>query len=305
MNKNNKALFDRLNQAAPMLAAIGSELSFTKAAEQLNIQQSAVSHRVRSLEQMLDTTLFERTTRSLKLTEAGKIICQAATDSISIWPQAIKKLKHLEESERIKLSVSSSVAMKWLIPLLSAKDKDIPDISLQIEDQTVDFEDSQNDVALRFGRGPYPGLHSVRLVPCSLQAVASPLIANILSNEQTWEKDKVQLISDSTAEQENSDFNWANYFSHNTTSALMGCKQSYEFERSDLVLIAAANGLGVALGRTLLIEQDLKAGFLKPIGPALKMDASYWLVCKPSFAETKRHALLLQWLRKQISNTIE
>ena len=76
MNRNKT--ISKLAQASPMLAAIGEELSFTKAAERLNVDQSAVSHRAKSLEEALGHTLFDRTTRQLRLTEIGEILCHAA-----------------------------------------------------------------------------------------------------------------------------------------------------------------------------------------------------------------------------------
>ncbi|MEH6534687.1 MAG: LysR family transcriptional regulator, partial [Photobacterium frigidiphilum] len=79
----------RLAQASPLLAAIGEEKSFTKAAERLNVQQSAISHRIRSIEESLELTLFERTTRSFRLTEAGEILCSAAMQSMSAWQPAL------------------------------------------------------------------------------------------------------------------------------------------------------------------------------------------------------------------------
>ncbi|WP_417625336.1 LysR substrate-binding domain-containing protein [Paremcibacter congregatus] len=71
------------------------------------------------------------------------------------------------------------------------------------------------------------------------------------------------------------------------------------FDRADLVLQAAIKGMGIALGRTLLIDGDIAQGFLKPVRPAIPMKSAYWLACSPEFANTERHATLLVWLKRE------
>lgn len=306
MNKHQKKLLVRLNQAAPLLVAISEELSFTKAAERLNVQQSAVSHRVRALEQSLGVTLFERTTRKLKHTEAGLIVCQAATTSLAIWPQALDKLASLHTAEQIKLSLPSSLAMKWLIPILGHADSRGLDISLNVSDEHVNFDHENIDAAIRFGIGPYPGLHSVRLSHCKLQPVASPNVISTIGQDidSFVINDEVSLLADHTGEADNTSFDWQSYLTGIGLNDDSLTNISYQFGRADLMLQAAINGLGIGLGRTLLIEQDLESGFLKKMGPSVKIKAGYWLVCKPSFAETKRYEKIYGWLKEEIHHTL-
>jgi LysR family glycine cleavage system transcriptional activator len=105
----NKAI-TKLTQASPMLAAIGEELSFTKAAERLNVDQSAVSHRAKSLEDALGYTLFDRTTRSLRLTEIGEILCVAASDTVDKWGTALDK-RVSYPAYPLKLNCSTFIAI--------------------------------------------------------------------------------------------------------------------------------------------------------------------------------------------------
>ncbi|MCK6264629.1 LysR family transcriptional regulator [Vibrio sp. ZSDE26] len=306
MNNNEEKLLIRLSQAAPMLAAIGEELSFTKAADTLNIQQSAVSHRVRSLEQALGITLFERTTRKLVPTEAGLVLCRAAKESQSIWPKALDNLRDLQSNAQIKLSLSSSLAMKWMIPILRHSYSHDLNISLNVSDKPVNFDHEPIDVAIRFGIGPYPGLHSTRLSRCTLQPVASPKLI------RTFEQDvksvvvshETMLLGDRLGEKDQTQFDWTNYFEGSTYDVEVSDLSVHRFDRADLMLQAAVNGIGVALGRTLLIEQDIKSGFLEKVGPAVTIQSGYWLVCKPSFAESQRYESLCHWLKEEIKQTI-
>ncbi|MGF1695402.1 LysR family transcriptional regulator [Vibrio lamellibrachiae] len=305
MNDNQEKLLIRLSQAAPMLAAIGEELSFTKAADTLNIQQSAVSHRVRSLEQALGVTLFERTTRKLVPTEAGLVLCHAAKKSQSIWPKALDKLSELQSTAQIKLSLSSSLAMKWMIPILShAQSHDI-NISLNVSDEPVNFDHEPIDVAIRFGTGPYPGLHSTRLSRCSLQPVVSPALMSTFEEdvESLFIGSDTTLLGDRLGEKDRTQFDWKSYFEGTSYDGDVSKLPTHQFDRADLMLQAAINGIGIALGRTLLIEQDIQSGFLKKVGPPVAIQSGYWLVCKPSFAEGQRFESLYQWLKEEIKRT--
>ncbi|MGX9522552.1 LysR family transcriptional regulator [Vibrio mediterranei] len=298
MNRQEDKLINKLSNAAPLLAAISEELSFTRAAEKLNVQQSAVSHRIRVLEQALGYTLFERTTRTLKLTVAGKIICGAASNSLDIWPQALQKLRNMHTEKELRLSTSSSLALKWLIPCLNNRNTSDFDITLHVSDTLNNFELGNIDVAIRFGTGPYPGLYAKRLSRCHVQPVISPRLLSKTNHVGCNEITAYTLLYDRTAEKETNGFSWSHYFGGHSKE--QSNQSILKFDRSDLTLQAAINGLGIALGRTLLIEQDIKAGFLQPIGKPRPIDACYWLVCKPTFAETEQYSALVLWLKEQI-----
>lgn len=303
MNNDQEKLTHRLTQAAPMLAVIAQEVSFTKAAEILGVQQSAVSHRVRSLEKALGLSLFERTTRQLKPTPAGDIVCKAAVQAVALWPQALKQLEQLNISQQVRLSVSSSLAMKWLIPLLAHRSHDDVDVALTVQDDHADFASGMVDAAIRYGAGPYPGLHAVRLCHSQLQPVANPSLAASIKHIKDLADDALELLEDRRGKDDGTGFNWREYFMHLDT-AYSTKQHRYQFDRADLMLQGAINGMGIGLGRTLLIEQDLNAGFIETVGPAVKLQTGYWLVCPASFAQTDRYRDLLRWLKAQIKATL-
>ncbi|NHI01691.1 LysR substrate-binding domain-containing protein [Oceanimonas sp. MB9] len=299
MNNTDNPLLNRLTQAAPLLAVIGKELSFTKAAEILGIQQSAVSHRVRSLEEALGLRLFDRTTRRLSPTPAGRIVCEAAAQAVAIWPQALARLSRLHTGSHVQLSVASSLAMKWLIPLLNRSAEYGVEVAINVQDELSSFDHDTIDAAIRFGTGPYPGLHAVHLCHAQLQPVVSPHLTKHHGSLAWLASRELPLLSDRRGEQDSTDFSWHHYFAQQGMTAPATSEQ-HRFDRADLMLQAAINGMGIGLGRTLLIEQDLDSGFLRKIGPALALKSSYWLVCKPGFAQTERHAHLRRWLTAQV-----
>ena len=293
----------KLVQASPMLATIAEELSFTKAAERLNVDQSAVSHRTKSLEGALGHSLFDRTTRQLRLTEIGEILCHAAIDTNARWDTALDKLERSRSTNLIRLSLSSSLAMKWLIPALPNAQAINLNISIDVKEETVDFLTNEADAAIRFGHGPYPGLHSSHLCHCWIQPVASSIYlgdrasdASLLANPETT------FLADRAGEIDKTDFSWNYYFS-NIGSVKDDFKPDYQFDRADLMLQAVIGGMGVGLGRSLLVEGDVEAGYLNAVGSSIRMRSGYWLVCSSSFAETNRFERLHDWLKSEIQTT--
>jgi len=295
----------KLVNASPMLAAIGEEMSFTRAAERLNVDQSAVSHRTRSLEDALGHSLFDRTTRQLRLTEIGEILCHAAEDAMSRWDIALDKLERSRSTNLIQLSLPSSLAMKWLIPALpNAQAKEL-NISIGVEENIVNFQANEADAAIRFGQGPFPGLHSTHLSHSWIQPVVSSIYlgdracdATLLANPETT------FLADRRGEIDATDFSWDYYFS-NIGAVKDGFKPHYHFDRADLMLQAVIGGMGVGLGRTLLVEGDVEAGYLKAVGTSVRMRSGYWLVCSSSFAETNRFERLRDWLKSEVQTTVQ
>tara|TARA_R110002110_G_scaffold295616_6_gene509651 strand:- start:4659 stop:5588 length:930 start_codon:yes stop_codon:yes gene_type:complete len=303
MNNADSALPEKLSQATALLAAIARDGSFSKAAERLGVHQSAISHRVRGLEEALGMPLFERTTRKLSLTDAGEILCAAATRSMAEWEAAVDQLRRNRDSDVIRLSLPSSLAMKWLLPALPRAAGAGLDIAIDVADGLVDFSRRQADAAIRFGPGPYPGLHATRLSSCHLQPVAAAGfdaggrdIAGLVAAQG------VIFLGDRRGEADDTGFSWKGWFT-GTGLTMTDFTPGQTFDRADLMLQAAIAGAGIGLGRSLLIEADIRAGFLQPLGKAVPMRSAYWLVCTPAFAATERHARLLKWLKQEVERT--
>jgi LysR family glycine cleavage system transcriptional activator len=289
-------LIAKVNQMAPVLAAIASTQSFSRAAEQLGVHQSAISHRVTLLEDALGFALFERTTRKIALTEYGRILCDCATEALTNWETAFDRLEKFKTRGVMRLSVSSSLAMKWVLPHLADAQNIGLEIALDVNDRPVDFKAGTIDAAIRFGLGPYPGLHSTLLKKAEIVPVASP---GMCGENQTLDDlaalPDITFLKDALGEADETDFSWT-YYQNAAGLAFDTTARKLAFDRADLVLQAAINGMGIGLGRTLLIEGDIAQGFLKPVGPAVAMKSAYWLVCSPDFAATERYDRLKKWL---------
>ena len=287
-------------QSAPYLSAVAATGSFTKAAELLGLHQTAVSHRIKSLEDQLGVRLFDRTTRSVRQTAAGRILCDAAASTMVDFEQALDRLRLRAESGRIRLTLPSSLATKWLFPALSRARVEGLEISVEVGDDLEDFREREVDAAIRYGVGPYAGLHSVRLAPSFLQPVVGqsyrPDLRDIRDEASLRE---LHLLEDRRGARDGTGFSWRDYF------AGLGLNDravhiDQMFDRADLMLQAAVSGLGIGLGRTLLIEQDVEAGYLRPVGPPILSRAATWLVCPTPFARTQQFQRLRDWLLSEV-----
>jgi LysR family glycine cleavage system transcriptional activator len=299
MNNPNRKQ-DAALQAAPYLAAVAATGSFTKAAERLGIHQTAVSHRIRALEEQLDLRLFDRTTRSVRLTEAGRILCEAAAAATASFELALDRLNLRAASGRIRLALPSSLATKWLFPALPRARAEGLEISVEVGDDLEDFRTTELDAAIRYGIGPYPGLHCVRLAASFLQPVASHGYRPELRDFRDAVSPRdLAFLEDRRGARDGTGYSWRDYF------AGLGMDDrdlpiDQMFDRADLMLQAAVSGMGIGLGRTLLIEQDLDAGYLRPIGPQLLSRAATWLVCPPAFAHERAFRQLRDWLLSEV-----
>ena len=291
---------DAAIQAAPYLAAVAATGSFTKAAEILGIHQTAVSHRIRALEEQLGLRLFDRTTRSVRQTEAGRVLCEAAVSATASFELALERLNLRSGSGRIRLALPSSLATKWLFPALPrARDEGL-EISLEVGDEIGDFRTTELDAAIRYGIGPYPGLHCVRLAASFLQPVASHAYRPELRDFRDAVSPRdLAFLEDRRGARDGTGYSWRDYFAGLGMDD-RGVQIDQLFDRADLMLQAAVSGMGVGLGRTLLIEQDLEAGYLRPFGPQLLSRAATWLVCPPAFAHEPEFRRLRDWLLSEV-----
>ena len=292
---NNKT--EKVLQSAPHVVAVYDTLSFTRAAERLNVQQSAVSHRIKQLEAQLGYDLFERTTRRLQPTGAGRELAGALEQAVTMISRSIDKIDAGRRSGAIRLSVPSSLAMKWLIPNLESARQAEVDVSLHAQDNVVDLAAGEADAAIRFGRLPATGLHALKLCNVWLRPVASP--AYLRGIGDPWSG---QFIGDRRGEADDTGFSWQAWSTAAGMPPPPRDRITY-FDRADLMLQAAISGAGVGLGRALIVEADVEAGFLRYVGDEVRLDTAYWLVATREVAQTPAFQNLSRWLKREVVRT--
>ncbi|TQV72617.1 LysR family transcriptional regulator [Exilibacterium tricleocarpae] len=289
----------RVQQCSAQIAAVLASGSFSKAAELLGLHQSAVSHRVKALEAALGYRLFERTTRQLRPTRAGQLLGTAAAAALAEVTAILEQIEADREGAALRVSALASVTMKWLIPRLGPDSGCDLQISLYAQDQVVDLLGGEADVALRFSAEPPAGLYAQRLTHCWLRPVASPsYIETHRLNRQQPQLAGLHLLADRGDEVLTDQYGWQAWGAAHGFAPDSAASVTY-FDRADLMLQAAIAGSGVALGRTLLVEDDIERGFLVYLGAELPVAFSYWIICTYETAETRSFQALARWLVQQ------
>src|SRR3984957_14102281 len=158
--------------------AAARHLSFTAAATELNVTQTAISHQIRRLEAELGIRLFVRQNRSLALTAEARDYLPGIRAAFNDLRLATDRLTRKENDRVLTVSTLASLAAKWLLPRLSTFQQAHPGIDVRITTSTslVDFKSGDVDAAIRYGRGQWPGLRADWLMADQLFPVCSPAL---------------------------------------------------------------------------------------------------------------------------------
>ncbi len=291
-------------KALPDFEAAARHLSFTKAALELNVTHGAVSRQVKALEDALGVKLFRRLNRALRLTDEGQAYARTVRELLERLKEASERLRTREEKGGLTVSTTFSFTNKWLMPRLvrfRARHPEI-DVRLQANDQLVDFARENVDLVIRYGRGRYPGLMAERLIADDYVPVSSPTLlrgphplrkpADLKHHTLLHEENALRL----DAQGEATEVGWAMWLKAARVEGVDASRGPI-FSHSSMVLQAAINGEGVALGRTALIAEDLAAGRLvKPFELLLKVPLAYYIVAPPRALERPKVRAFRDWL---------
>jgi len=274
-------------QSLPPLSALRSFeavarlLSFSKAAVELHVTPGAVSQQITSLESLLGTRLFDRTRRSVALTDAAMRMLPDIQAGLEMLARAIGRKASPAGERTLAISVTPSFASKWLLPRLPAFYEQHPNIDLRISATVglADFKRDKIDLAIRLGHGRYPGLNAEPLFTDALTPFCSP---DLLKRKGPLKKPddlrKHRLIHDTSIPgggEHGAWEQWLRLAGASNVPAHRGAK----FTLAELAMQAAIDGAGVVLGRVVLAEVDVAAGRLvRPFQIALPLDVSYFLV---------------------------
>ncbi|KFC73927.1 Transcriptional regulator [Bosea sp. LC85] len=247
--------------------------SFSAAADTLNLTHGAISRQVAKLEHWLGTRLFARQARGVALTPEGQRLMQRTQEAFALIADTSDRWTEPRGAAVVRFSAIPSVCSLWLMPRMKRLESGEPDlrIVLQIDHRRVDLESEGIDLAIRCGRGGAPGRISVQLFEEWCFPIASPELAQNIGAGKPARLLDQPLIHDSDAS------GWRAWF------AAQGLDyrprpQDRRFEDYNLVLDAAACGLGVALARPPLAQVQIEAGRIAVVDPRTALNpVSYWL----------------------------
>lgn len=235
--------------------------SFAKAARELYITASAVSHRIKLLEQHYGTQFFIRNKQSLDLTHEGTVFLGAVLDALLILRSASSRLRQ-DASTTIRINVSTALANKWLAHRLDGYYAKHADARLEIRavhhsalNQLADLRSGEVDLAIRYAKGKdWQGFKKTRLLPVRIFPVCNPAYKTRHKLKTPRDLAKATLLRSPRDP-------WDRWFK---SAALKNppIPSGTEFSDAGLLLSAAIGGQGVALARDVLAEEDIAVGRL-------------------------------------------
>ncbi|MFO1032990.1 MAG: transcriptional regulator GcvA [Hyphomicrobiales bacterium] len=283
--------------------AAATHLSFTRAADDLAVTPAAISHQIKELEGQLGVALFARTSRSMRLTREGEILHTAAHESLEVLSRALMRIKRLENRMQIRVSASPSLAAKWLVPRLDRFLRLQPgaDVRVDVSHAPVDFDREDIDVAIRFGEGRYPGLRADLLFQDNVFPVCSPAIIKDKPLRTPRDLLKHTLIH---LDWEAQGSPWPNWKMWMKAAGIedFDDRAGLHFGQTSYAVQAAIDGMGVALGDSNLVADDLAAGrLIKPFDLSLRAPRhfAYYLITRPDGLETPLVAAFRDWCQAE------
>jgi LysR family glycine cleavage system transcriptional activator len=244
--------------------ATARHLSVARAAEELCLSPSAVSHQLRTIENYLGIRLFHRTTRTMHLTDAGYGYLQVVIGGLDRIATATQDVFDAGFTDVLTVQCPPSFAPAWLVPRLSEFVLLHPDIDLRIRatPDPVDLLRSGVDVEIRYHRGETAGLVVEPLLEESIVPLASPALARRLRRKSPQEA----LGSTPLIHSERSTVNWAAWLRAQRISGV-SVARGLRFDRAYLSIQAAIDGLGIALESTVFAERAIATKSLTRLFP--------------------------------------
>jgi len=277
--------------------AAARHLSFTKAAAELNVTHSAISHQVKALEDWLGVPLFRRLNRALALTEAGQAYVVPVREAMERLAAGTRAVRARDGSGALTVSTLPSFAAKWLVPRLRGFREGWPDIDVRISasQKMIDFSrDDDVDCAIRYGRGPtWPGTDSALLIAEDFAPVCSP---KLLEGPLPLRRPE-DLVHNSLLQDYDWNINLWERWLQAAGVALPVQRHALSFNSSSLMIQAAIDGLGVALSQGVLSGDDLAAGRLvRPFQLGVSTESAYYFVAPKGSGARPKVAAFRDWL---------
>jgi LysR family transcriptional regulator, glycine cleavage system transcriptional activator len=277
--------------------AVAAHLSFTSAAQSLKVTTAAVSSHIKSLEQFLETPLFVRHSRSVRLTPQGARLLPGIQRGMGELTRAVDQLRQDRSSGLLNISLLGSFLQKWLLPRLGDFYQKHPEIDLRFSAsrELIDFMQTDFHAAVRYGTGTWSQLQAEKMLDDWVFPVTSPaLLAKCGPINTLAELNNYQLLH-SAAEPW---IDWLRRVGGDTTRVERGPV----IDDSASVISAAEQGHGLALARWSLVAGDLASGRLvRPLAQSVRQRSSYYFVAPAHNFELPKVIRFRNWLREVCS----
>jgi LysR family glycine cleavage system transcriptional activator len=272
------------------LEAAARHRSYSGAAKELSVTHGAISQQIRRLEAELDARLFERRGNTMVPTPDAQRLAGEVSRGLDVLRNAVADFAAAAERDPLAVSLDPQFASRWLPQRLPRMLADLADtkLELRVEERLADFTTDGIDVAVRYGAGRWPGVETAHLFSETLLPVCSP---EFLARSRLSEP--VDLLTAPLLHHGHRPWTlWFRAFNLEPPP-----QHGMLFDDSVMLLEAAAQGLGVALARSALIEQDLRTGRLvRPFEAGIASELGFWIVWRADSRKLHRINVLREWL---------
>ncbi|MBN9673644.1 transcriptional regulator GcvA [Roseibium aggregatum] len=280
--------------------AAARHLSFKRAAEELGVTPTAVSHQIRLLEDTIGMRLFERLPRKVALTETGSQLYPVFRDAFSSMTRALGSVTREGSRKAFTLTSTTGFTAKWLVPRIARFNATHPQITLRLypSDAVTELGTGAADCAIRYGKAPFKGLVAEPLFTERFAPVCSPLL-EIRNPEDLFNH---TLLHSEWRRNDEFTPSWKKWFGHAGLSGKVPEVQTILTDDSHVIQAAVA-AQGIALASTVLVREEIEQGLLiQPFAPELE-GLTYHFVYPETMSEDPNVMAFGNWLLEELAGT--
>jgi LysR family glycine cleavage system transcriptional activator len=280
--------------------AAGRHLSFTAAADELAVTPAAISHQIKTLESYFGVRLFERLTRRLVLTSDGRSYLPVVSQAFDRLAEASVRLSDRGVRGLIRVSTMPSFAARWLVPRLAGFRRLHPEVDVDVHASTekVDLWAGEFDLAIRYGGGRWDGLKSELLLREDVFPVCSPALLD--GDHPLRHPSDLRfhtLIHDGAPGSSEPWLGWAAWAGFLGIDGI-DVSRGPRYNDSNLIMQAVLAGEGVAIGRTVILGNDLAAGrVVRPFPHSRRAEFSFYVLYAPGAADRAKVRAFTDWIK--------
>ncbi|HWJ36247.1 MAG TPA: LysR substrate-binding domain-containing protein [Steroidobacteraceae bacterium] len=271
--------------------------TFSRAAKQLLVTQGAISRQVKLLEDHMGLSLFVRHKRGVRLTSEGEALLPVVEDTFARLARMCDSLCGVGQVLTVRMP--PTLAVRWFLPLLPSLRAVMPDVDIRVstdDSREPRFDDSDVDAAIIYGRGNWPGVEAIRLMPERLTPVCSPELASRLSSPADLKL--LPLLQCYPVQA------WSRWLEA-AGVGWIATHRGQTFDTLEFALSAATRSQGVALGDINLLKETLRDGVLvAPFDTVLDQGISYFLIYPSQRGQLPKIRALREWLTTAATATV-
>lgn len=271
--------------------------SFKAAAAELFVTPTAISHQVRQLEAYLGVRVLDRTPRSVSLTSAGAELYEAAAAGFADISRVVSRLRKGPTPVTLTLSATTGFLSQWLVPRLDEVRRLLPDIEFRLHagNAPVVLKAGEVDVAIRYGRGPFPGAEATVLKRDTFAPVCSPRLKLTRASDLR----RAKLIHIDGQRVPRPPPTWARWCAEAGVTGV-DTEAGIRFTDGLHAVQAALAGQGVAIVSRVLVADALSAGLLSQPFVEVLRGETYHFVCAPGLSSRADVVALREWFQRNL-----